>query len=159
MVIQHPAVPVPTVIYLDDDQANRQAFLAAFRRDLRILLAANVEEVWQHLAQHQVQVLIADQRLPGPQGSEILAMVRERFPSVRRMILTGYCDIQAVVDAINRGGVSRYLYKPWDPAEVLKAVKEAHAEYLSENDRLDHLEKLTEANRQLEFALRQRLLS
>jgi DNA-binding NtrC family response regulator len=159
LAIRPTSAAVPTVLYLDDDAGNRQAFTAAFRREVRILLASDPGEVWQHLATDTVHVLIADQRLPGLQGSEVLALVRERYPAVRRMIMTGYCDMQAMIDAINRGGVCQYLQKPWDPHQVLQAIQQGFAEYMNERERNDHIEKLSEANRQLEFALRQRLLS
>lgn len=150
---------IPTVLYLDDDAANRQAFVAAFRRELRIFTCGDITECWELLDREQVHVMIADQRMPGLPGSEILKLVKERHPSVRRMLMTGYADIQAVIDAINLGGVSHYLSKPWDEARVLAAVELAHAEYLKELERVDHTQRLMDANRQLEFALRQRLLS
>jgi DNA-binding NtrC family response regulator len=159
MVIPHSALPVPTVLYLDDDAANRQAFTAAFRREFRILLAADAAQVWEQLEREHVHVLLADQRLPGIQGSEILRLVKQRFPLVRRMIMTAYTDIGSVIEAINRGGVSQYLQKPWDPEQVVQAVRAAFEEYTGERERTDYTERLLEANRQLEFALRQRLLS
>ncbi len=89
----------------------------------------------------------------------MLSLVKDRYPSVKRMIMTAYSDIQAVIEAINRGGVSQYLHKPWDPEQVLRSVQNAFTEILGERERCDHTERLMEANRQLEFALRQRLLS
>ncbi len=157
--IQRPAIAVPTVLYLDDDAGNRQAFVASFRRDMRILLAATPDQVWEILAREQVHVMISDQRLPGLQGSEILSLVKDRHPQVRRMIMTAYTDLQAVIEAINRGGVIQFLPKPWDTDQVLRAVQQAFAEFQSENDRYAYTERLMEANKQLEFALRQRLLS
>jgi len=152
-------VPVPTVLYLDDDACNRQAFMASFRREFRIFLASDPEQAWEILSREHVHVMIADQRLPGLQGSEVLSLVKERYPHVRRMIMTAYTDIQAVIDAVNRGGVSQYLCKPWDPDQVIRAVRNAHEEHMKERDRYDYTERLVEANRQLEFALRQSLLS
>ncbi|MDQ3101156.1 MAG: response regulator, partial [Bacteroidota bacterium] len=72
---------------------------------------------------------------------------------------TAYTDIQAVIEAINRGGVVQFLPKPWDPDQVLTSIFNAYQEFLNDRDRSDHTARLVEANRQLEFALRQRLLS
>jgi response regulator RpfG family c-di-GMP phosphodiesterase len=136
-----------------------QAFTAAFRRDFRILTASDLRTAWEVLMREQVHVMIADQRLPGAYGSDILHLVREHHPSVRRMLMTGYADLQAVIDAINLGGVSHYITKPWDPVQVLSAVSAAYADYCKEEDRLAYTARLVEANKQLEFALRQQLLS
>lgn len=159
MFLQPAQHVVPTVIYLDDDAANRQAFLSSFRKDLRILLAADAAQVWDHLSREEVHVLIADQRLPGMQGSEVLRQVKEKYPLVQRMIMTGYSDIQAVIDAINLGGVSQYLQKPWDHHQVMFSIRKGFLDHMKERERSDHTQQLIDANQQLEFALRQRLLS
>lgn len=150
---------LPTVLYLDDEPGNRQAFKAAFRKDFNVLLAGDLNEAWQTLIHDRVHVMISDQRLRGAQGSEILQVVRERFPLVRRMLMTGYSDIQTVIDAINMGGVSRYITKPWDHSLVVQAVTQAYGEYRQEEERVTYVDRLVQANQQLEFALRQRLLS
>ena len=149
----------PCVVFVDDDAGNRQAFKAAFRHEMNVLTAANIQEVWQHLATEDVHVVIADQRMPGTQGSELLAQVLERCPAVRRMLVTAYADLEAIIEAVNNGGVSKYFSKPWVNEQVVQAVKQAHVEVLAEVERSEYTRKLEETNRQLEFALRQRLLS
>jgi DNA-binding NtrC family response regulator len=151
--------PQPVVLYVDDDAANRQAFSAAFRRHFVVRTASGLEEAWAWLNRGGVDVLITDQRMPGFTGSELLHLVRERYPSVKRMLMTGFADTQAVIDAVNRGGVTHYLSKPWDPSEVITAVGQAHADLRRERDQMAFTQQLVESNRQLEFALRQRLLS
>ncbi|MBL8003429.1 MAG: response regulator [Flavobacteriales bacterium] len=151
--------PQPVVLYVDDDASNRQAFQAAFRRQFVVRTATGLEEAWAWLGRGGIDVLITDQRMPGISGSELLALVRERYPQVKRMLMTGYADVQAVIDAVNRGGVSHYLSKPWDPAEVMQAVAKAHGDLRREREHVAFTEQLVESNRQLEFALRQRLLS
>ncbi len=161
MQILHPHshAGTPTVLYLDDNAANRQAFNAAFRKEFKVLLAANLTEAWQQLDQNSVHVIIADQRMPDTKGSVALSLVRERYPSVRRMLVTAFADLQAVVDALNHGGVCYYIQKPWEVDAVLKAVANAFSEIKAEQDREAYTARLLESNQQLEFALRQRLLS
>jgi DNA-binding NtrC family response regulator len=118
-----------------------------------------MEEAWAWLSRGGVDVLITDQRMPGISGSELLHLVKDRFPTVRRMLMTGFADVQAVIDAVNRGGLTHYLSKPWDPGEVIRAVDQAVADVRREREQLAFTEQLVESNRQLEFALRQRLLS
>lgn len=156
--LQH-AEPRPVVVFVDDDAGNRQAFHAAFRHELEILLAASAEEVLSLLATHDAHVVIADQRMPGTTGSELLARVREHHPGVKRMLVTAYADLEALIEAVNNGGVTRYFAKPWMSDQLVAAVRQAHAEVLAEREQRAHIERLEEANRQLEFALRQRLLS
>ncbi|MBK8338510.1 MAG: response regulator [Flavobacteriales bacterium] len=150
---------IPRVLFVDDDAGNRQAFHAAFRKEFDVMTASGMEEAWHFLTNRGVDVLITDQRMPGTPGSELLRLVRERFPQVRRMLVTGYSDLQALADAINQGGVTNYIAKPWDPDEVRQLVGAAFAEVRAERDRSAYTQRLIESNRQLEFALRQRLLS
>ena len=149
----------PTVLYLDDEQGNRSAFNAAFRTEFNVLLAADLTEAWSILEKHEVHVVISDQRMPGVTGAEALVRIKERYPRARRMLITAYADLQALVDALNQAGVCHYIEKPWEAAEVRKAVKAAWDDYKAENEREAFTEKLLESNRQLEFALRQSLLS
>lgn len=149
----------PTVLFVDDDAGNRQAFQATFRHDMRILLAANLREAWGLLASNTVHVVITDQRMPGTTGSELLALIKDRYPKVRRMLVTAYADLEAIIDAVNNGGVMKYFAKPWVNSQLVKAVTQAYAEMRAEEAQAAYTERLIEANKQLEFALRQRLLS
>ncbi|MFN3874442.1 MAG: response regulator [Flavobacteriales bacterium] len=149
----------PVVLFVDDDAGNRQAFHAAFRHRMHVLLAASAQEALDLLASHKVHVLVADQRMPAASGSELLALVKARHPLVRRMLVTAYSDLEAIIDAVNNGGVSRYFAKPWVNDQLASAVEEAYAEFKREEEREAYTKRLEEANRQLEFALRQRLLS
>lgn len=149
----------PCVLFVDDDAGNRQAFLATFRREMDVLLARDMKEVWAHLAASHVHVVIADQRMPGTPGSEMLALVKGRYPGVKRMLITGYADMQAIIEAVNKAGVSHYSAKPWNADELAAAVRQAFDEVKAEEERSAYTERLITANQQLEFALRQRLLS
>lgn len=155
----HATALTPCVLYVDDEASNLQAFMAAFRKNFKVLLAGSLQEAWDLLSKHDVHVVMADQRMPGTLGTELLSLVRDRYPRVRRMLVTGYSDIQAVIDAINNGGVMKYISKPWQPEQVLTAVQNAFTEMRYERDKDEHTARLTEANSQLEFALRQALLS
>ena len=88
-----------------------------------------------------VGVIISDQRMPEMTGVEFLQKARELVPDAVRILLTGYADIEASIAAINRGGVSRYLTKPWDDDSLLQAIAEAARHYwlVTENKRLNAL--------------------
>lgn len=156
---QQPNVPVPCVLYVDDEPGNLQAFMASFRKNFKVLLATTAQEAMDLLNSNEVHVVMADQRMPGTLGSELLRTVKERYPQVKRMLVTAYSDIQAVIEAINHGGVMSYISKPWQPDAVVNAVQKAFNEVRLERDKEEYMTRLTEANAQLEFALRQALLS
>ncbi|MCC6839875.1 MAG: response regulator [Flavobacteriales bacterium] len=150
---------VPTVLYIDDEEENRITFKATFRKDFNVVLAADLNEAWKVLEVARVHVVICDQRMPGVAGSEALRRIRERYPQVHRMLITAHADLQALVDALNEGGVCHYIQKPWEVDDVRRAVAQAWARHQAEMERKAFTEKLLESNRQLEFALRQSLLS
>jgi DNA-binding NtrC family response regulator len=149
----------PTVLYVDDEEGNRQAFVSAFRRTFRVFTAATLQEAWEVLSRQEVHVVLSDQRMPGSTGTELLRLVRERFPAVKRILVSGYSDLQALVDAINQCGVMRFISKPWDAGSMVSAVQDAMTEIRQEREREAFTAQLEETNKQLEFALRQRLLS
>lgn len=150
---------VPTVLFIDDEEENRLLFQATFRKEFNVVLAADLNSAWQVLETEDVHVVICDQRMPGVAGSEALRRIRERHPQVHRMLITAHADLQALVDALNEGGVCHYIQKPWEVAEVRLAVAKAWAQCRSEMERKAYTAMLLESNRQLESALRQSLLS
>lgn len=150
---------LPVVLFVDDDAGNRQAFQAAFRHHMQVLLASDLHEAWIQLSSHTVHVVIADQRMPRTTGSELLALVKERYPRIRRMLVTAYADLEAIIDAVNNGGVTKYFAKPWVSDQLVIAVQEASVQHKAEEEKDAYAERLLQANQQLEFALRQRLLS
>lgn len=117
----------PAVLYVDDDAINLRVFDANFRSRFRVLIAASGQEALEILRRQseEIAVLISDQRMPGMTGVELLERARELAPDVRRMLITAYSDIQAVMDAVNRGQVVRYFVKPWAKEELSAAIQDA----------------------------------
>jgi two-component system, NtrC family, sensor kinase len=118
-----------TILYVDDESPNLLTFSYLFAERFDIVTVGSGAEALAVMERRPVAVLLADQRMPAMTGVELCAAARERFPSVVRMIVTGYSDIGAAVGAINSGQVSRYILKPWreeELAEILNAAIEAH---------------------------------
>jgi two-component system, NtrC family, sensor kinase len=115
-----------SVLYVDDDALNLRVFEANFGRRLPTIVCSSPAEALEILEQRRVQigVVLSDQRMPGMTGVELLERARTLAPEARRMLVTAYADMQAVVDAVNRGQVSRYFVKPWDRADLLAALEE-----------------------------------
>jgi response regulator RpfG family c-di-GMP phosphodiesterase len=148
-----------TVLYVDDEENNLFSFKATFRIKYQVLTAISGDEALKILAANQVHIIITDQRMPEMTGVEFLEKVLETFPDPMRILLTGYADMAAVVDAVNKGKIFHYLTKPWNEAELDLAINMAYEKYL-EKLRLKELNaKLEVSNDQLEFLLRQKLLS
>ena len=147
------------VLYVDDEENNLIAFKASFRRDFKIFTAISVAEAKVVLAQNEIHVLITDQRMPVALGTELLAEAVKQFPDQIRIILTGFADIDALQDAINRGQIYCYLQKPWNDAELKITIEKAYKIYRLKKDKEELTEKLITINEQLEFYLRQKLLT
>ncbi|MBV5336767.1 MAG: response regulator, partial [Deltaproteobacteria bacterium] len=112
-----------TVLFVDDE-AN---ILASLKRTLRregyeILTASNAMEAFSLLAKNTVQVIVSDQRMPEMNGTEFLARVKTLHPKTVRMVLSGYSEISAVTDSINKGAVYRFMLKPWKE-EIFGALR------------------------------------
>src|SRR4051812_46483110 len=117
------------VLYVDDEENNLLAFKASFRRDFNVFTAINADEGKKMLTEHEIHVLITDQRMPGTLGTELLAQAVKDNPDQIRILLTGFSDIEAIKDAVNRGQIYHYLQKPWNDDELRKTIEEAYKVY------------------------------
>ncbi|MES2259688.1 MAG: EAL domain-containing protein [Pseudomonadota bacterium] len=119
-------VPSRTLLLLDDEPGILYALGRLFRREgYRVLVAHNAAEALDMLASNAVQVVISDQRMPEMSGTEFLARARELYPDTMRILLSGYTDLGALTDAVNRGAVYKCMSKPWDDLELKETVREA----------------------------------
>jgi len=117
----------PAVLYVDDEPINLRVFDANFRDRFKIILSHSGTEALAVLANrgHEIGVLISDQRMPELTGVELLERAKEIAPDIQRMVITAYSDMQAVMDAVNRGQVSRYFVKPWNKEDLLVALEDS----------------------------------
>lgn len=148
-----------TILYVDDEENNLQAFKATFRREYKIFLAISAEAGREVLKNHEIDIIITDQRMPDETGVEFLASIIPIYPDPIRILLTGYTDVQAVIDAINMGQVYHYLTKPWEADYLRTVIKNAFEVYSLRKENAELTKALIKANEQLEFLLRQNLLS
>lgn len=147
------------ILYVDDEEHNLISFKAALRRDFNVYTAISPEAAQEFLDKEDLKVVLSDQRMPKKTGVEFFNEMKKTHPEPIRILLTGYSDLQAVVDAINEGEVYRYLTKPWDASNVVSTINQAIEifDLRKENKRL--MAELKRVNGQLEFYLRQKLLS
>jgi putative two-component system response regulator len=137
------------LMIVDDEQANLRLLERLFRRDYQVVTADSGAEALRLLAQHDVALLITDQRMPGMTGIELLKEAAVMRPQMVRIILTGYTDVGALVDAINCGQVYKYITKPWNNDELRLTVTRALEFY--EANKARH--ELVHANQRLSARL------
>lgn len=113
------------ILFVDDDESNLVVCEAACGSDFEVLTATSAEAAMDWMRKEEVGVIIADQRMPGTTGVELLERVRIEYPDTVRLLITAYSDVQAAVAAINRGRVRRYLRKPWEPDELKAELHDA----------------------------------
>jgi CheY-like chemotaxis protein len=123
-------LPSRTLLLVDDEPGILSSLKRLFRREgYRILTAESGMKGLELLASNAVGVVISDARMPEMNGGEFLGRVREMYPNVLRMMLSGYTDLKAVTTAVNRGELFSFLTKPWDDAELIDAVRDAFRHY------------------------------
>jgi PAS domain S-box-containing protein/diguanylate cyclase (GGDEF)-like protein len=130
-----------TLLLVDDEENIVTALKRLFRRDgYRILTANSGPAALELLAANEVDVIISDQRMPGMTGVEFLRNARKLCPDTVRMTLSGFTDLQSIIDAVNEGAVYKFLTKPWDDDRLREHVAQAfhQKELADENHRLQH---------------------
>ncbi len=115
-----------TVLFIDDEATNLEAYKMNFRRDLNVRCALNTTDARAILNFEQIDIVVSDQRMPGITGVEFLAEIKKSHPDIMRILVTAYSDIQAVIQAINEAAVFNYLTKPFQPAELLAQIERAY---------------------------------
>ncbi len=116
----------PGVLFVDDEVNILKAIARLFRQEpVRVYTASSAHEALALLESEPIRVVVSDQRMPGVPGVKLLGHVRERFPEVVRIMLTGYTEIDVAVEAINHGQIYRMLTKPWDDRELRATVLQA----------------------------------
>lgn len=117
------------ILIVDDEPANLRILERLFRADYSVVAAASGGEALELLTLHDIAVIISDQRMPIMTGIDFLKKVAEMRPHTVRIILTGYMDVDALVEAINSGVVYKYVTKPWVNEDLQQIVKRALQHY------------------------------
>lgn len=113
------------ILYVDDETDNLTSFKAVLRRFYKIVTATSGEEALQILDNQQIDLVISDQRMPKMTGVELFERIQNKFPEIIRMILTGYSDVQSIIDAINKGKINHFITKPWNVKELRTIIDKA----------------------------------
>ncbi|MFD0748516.1 response regulator [Mucilaginibacter calamicampi] len=138
------------VLYVDDEVNNLNSFKAAFRHDFDVFTAISAKEGRKILDATEIGVIITDHRMPVMTGIEFLESIIQAYPDTIRILLTGFADINAVMDAINRGHVYKYLVKPWQNDELKMYIINAIEIYKLRRENKDLAAKLRLAHAEIE---------
>ncbi|MBW4692488.1 MAG: response regulator [Lyngbya sp. HA4199-MV5] len=130
------------MLVVDDEPDNLDLLYRTFRRDFQVLKAESGVRALELLASEgEVAVIISDQRMPEMKGTEFLSRTVPQFPDTMRIILTGFTDVEDLVEAINSGQVYKYITKPWDPNELKAVVQRAAETYELLKQRTEELHR------------------
>jgi signal transduction histidine kinase len=140
----------PTIVVVDDEPEVLRSLHDLFRLEYGVLTFERASDALEALANlDDVAVILSDQRMPGISGVEFLEKAEHTHPDATRLLVTGYADIKAVIDAINKGHIARYISKPWNTDELAAVVRKAVEQHalIAEKNRL--LVELKESNARL----------
>ena len=130
----------PCVLCVDDEENILNSLKRLLRKeDYRLLTASSGQAGLEVLRKNQVQVVMSDQRMAGMSGTEFLAKVKEKYPDVLRIILSGYTEVDAITESINKGNIYKFFLKPWNDHNLKLEIRQALDQY-----------RLIQTNRQLD---------
>ncbi len=140
----------PSIVVVDDEPAIVRSLELCFEEDFPVLGATSGEAALAVLAEHpEVGVIVSDQRMPGMTGVELLARSIETHPNAARIVLTGYTDVESLIEAINTGHVFQYVTKPWENHDIQMVVRRAMEHHALTVENLRLTEDLRTANERL----------
>ncbi len=121
------------LLIVDDEPHVCDSVHDLLRREFRVLKANSAEEGYRIMQEEEVHIVMSDQRMPQITGVELLTKVKARHPQAIRMLFTGFADLESIIAAINQGHIYQFMKKPWQPEELIAAVRQAAVEF----DRLE----------------------
>ncbi|WP_293899604.1 MULTISPECIES: response regulator [unclassified Sphingobacterium] len=148
-----------SILYVDDEENNLFSFKATFRLKYKVFTAISGADAIDIVKNNEIHIIITDQRMPEMTGVEFLEEIIKINAAPMRILLTGYTDMAAVVDAVNKGKIFHYLNKPWSEEELDQTIQRAYEVYAERQKIVETNSQLETSNDQLEFLLRQKLLS
>ncbi len=155
-----------TVLLVDDEENILNSLRRMLRKEpYQLFTSSSAREAFKILRTNKVHLIISDNRMPGTDGIDFLAKVKEKYPDAIRIILTGYTDVDAITESINKGHIYKFFLKPWNDDNLKLEIRKALEQYelIQENIMLDKKvveqnRKLKEMNEHLEELVRERTI-
>ncbi len=147
----------PLIMIVDDETEILKVLAKILEDDYELITAGNGKEALEKMTP-KVSVILADQRMPEMTGSELMRIIKQRFPNTVRILMTGYTDMNALVDSVNEGEIFRYINKPWEVKMLLETLQlgvEKNQQNIMYEKLLEHNKLLLERNQQVADRLNQ----
>jgi len=139
-----------TLLVVDNDPHILATLPALLADEFEVLTASSGDAAQRLFATRSIELVLADQKMPRMSGVSLLEWVREHHPQTMRLLMTGFAELEEVVEAINRSQVFRYIFKPWRTDELLETLRMAARTFLLERSNLQLLNELRQLNLELE---------
>ncbi len=139
-----------SLLVVDDEPYILTTLSAFLSQEFDVVTADSAEAAQRIFERQDVHLMLTDQKMPGMSGVQLLEWVRERSPKTIRLLMTGFAELEDAVEAINRGKVYRYLFKPWRADELLQILRDACRTFQLERDNEELREELGRRNLELE---------
>lgn len=139
-----------TILCVDDEMSILNALKRLLRKEgYKLLFANSGKEGLELLSENEVHLVISDQRMPEMSGTEFLEIVKDKYPEVLRIILTGYSDIDSITESINKGNIYKFFFKPWNDLRLKSEIRQIteQIDLIQTNKRLD--ETVIKQNKEL----------
>lgn len=140
------------ILYVDDQIENLDGFMFTFRKEFSILTADSATKGMELLTKYPVKVVLTDQRMPDITGVEFLEKILPLYPSIVRILVTGFADIEATIQAVNKGKIYHYVTKPWKSEDLKLVIHNAIAYHDLKSQNKQLLDTLTQQNEDLRIS-------
>jgi diguanylate cyclase (GGDEF)-like protein len=138
-----------SLLVVDDEPYILSTLSALLDGEFEVLTADCVEAAQRHFASREIDLVLTDQKMPRMTGVQLLEWVRQVSPKTIRLMMTGFADLEEAVDAINKGQVFRYLFKPWKGDELVEILRSAARTFMLERSHEQLLGELRQLNDKL----------
>src|SRR5437868_4637283 len=149
-----------SLLVVDDEPYILSTLAGLLSPEFEVLTADSASAAQAYFADRAIDIVLTDQKMPRVSGVQLLEWVREHSPKTVRLMMTGFAELEEAVDAINKGQVFRYLFKPWRHEELLDILRGAAHTFLLERSHEQLLEELRQLNdklREMNAALEERV--
>ncbi len=147
-----------SLLVVDDEPYIVATLSSLLSHEFDVLTADTAQSAREMFSKHPIDLILTDQRMPRETGVELLEWVRTHSPRTVRMLMTGYAELEEAIEAINRGHVFHYIFKPWNANDLLETLRRAAATFILERKNQELLEELKRLNQELEARVQERTL-
>ncbi len=138
-----------SLLVVDDEPYIVSTLSALVSPEFEVLTADNGEAACKHFQSRDIDLILTDQKMPRMSGVQLLEWVRANHPKTVRLLMTGFAELEEAVEAINRGQIYRYIFKPWRTEELLETLHSAARTFTLERSHEQLLLQLQQKNEQL----------